>query len=702
MARVLVTDYSFDPHAGTVTLTGVATPVKEQIRSVYKGTELIYSASDARNASLVGKVLTLPKGAVGSNFSASDSLVIMYDSDPGWASSGTKYLRPGGGIPATDLATGVQTSLGKADASSQVIAVATPTGVGATDNANIVAAQAAAAALVASGGRPVVQFRSGTYQLTAPIVPAAGVSYRGIAPVQTQAIVAPGSYLADGEFTVAGGTVLKGDGTFACFQANQADLSSPASTLGQTQISTVDINGFAIDTFTYGLRIGAKNVMGLVWSKLDQLYIKNCSVWGVYLINFVHMDIGKIETVLCQNGMYFANKMDANTYQSGNSNFQELYHLIPQDGRERRGCRGIVFSSLAGTGSGTTSAALNELEVGRLQVNGYNRTLLSVAATFTNASTSVGVPDGTKFLPGMLVNFTASANGFTTPNMYVVKTVAGNVLTLATSNTTAAIASTGTTGLTLQSYGFPNLEITSENTNARVATSRFAHIDTEGVASAGVYLENVNQIEIGITSNPTTTLCDVVTRNAAYSRIYSLPAVSTDFDANSSGSAFFGARKSTVGYPMRGIWLDTSIGANAMSIGNGFNANPGGDIMTRAQGFLYPMWGMGERIFPRDTSLTLQGYQGGDVIFNGATGQTFTLPTIVTDTTPGTSHIGCWYDIWNVSANTLTVVTNGTQLFNKVAAKTSLTIATLTGLKIIACKDNSGNLFWAARAFTLA
>ena len=115
MTSQLVSTYAFNPVAGTVTLTGLTNPVKEQIRSIRRGTELIYSAADARNASLSGNVLTLPRGAVGPDFSASDPLVIMYDSDPGWSSSGTKYLRPGGGIPATDLSAGVQTSLGKAD-----------------------------------------------------------------------------------------------------------------------------------------------------------------------------------------------------------------------------------------------------------------------------------------------------------------------------------------------------------------------------------------------------------------------------------------------------------------------------------------------------------------------------------------------------------------------------------------------------------
>jgi len=77
-----------------------------------------------------------------------------------------------------------------------------------------------------------------------------------------------------------------------------------------------------------------------------------------------------------------------------------------------------------------------------------------------------------------------------------------------------------------------------------------------------------------------------------------------------------------------------------------------------------------------------------------------TLPTIVSDATPGTSHIGLWFDLINVGTADLTVATNGTQLFNKVAAKTSITVPPQFSCKVVAVKDAGSVLFWAAKSVT--
>jgi hypothetical protein len=610
-----------------------------------------------------------------------------------------KYVKPGGGIPSTDMTSAVQTSLGKADTAFQQISVAAPTGVAATDNAAIVAAQALAAAAVATGGRPVLRFCTGTYKLSAPIVPAAGVSYLGAPVVQAQTNLGGGLYLADGEWTAAGGTVLQGDGTFACFQANSTDTGTVPANLGAEQISSTEISGFGIDNFTYGLRLGALNQMGLVWSKLDRLYVKNCSVWGVYLANFSHIKVGQIETTLCQNGMYFATRFDNDSYQPGNSLFNDLYCIIPQDGRDKRKVRGIVFSSYGVTGA--TKTAMSELHCGRIQVNGYNRALLTVTATFTNTSTSIGVPDGTQFMPGMLVNFTTAANGFNATQMYVVKSVSSNTITLSNSNTTAAITATAGTSLTLKTYGFPQMEVTSEYSNGQINTSRFDHLDIEGQASAGLYVENVSTCSFGITSFSASGLSDLVGRNAAFSRFETLSGAKTDFDSSSASSSFYGVRNATVQYPLRGLWYDAGTVGNVLGISNGVNNNVGGDIQAR-NGTLYPTWGMGDRIFTQNTSTTLAGFQCGVVVFNGATGQTLTLPTIVSDSpTPAVSHVGIVFDVYNISANSLTVSTDGTQLFNNLAASTSLTIPSKTGLRITGSKNAAGGFIWLARPSTL-
>ena len=83
MSRVEVTDYSANPSARTVTLTGLSAVVKEQIMSIRNVTtgETLYLASDAKSASLSGKVLTLPANQY-NRWSPSDSLKISYETDP--------------------------------------------------------------------------------------------------------------------------------------------------------------------------------------------------------------------------------------------------------------------------------------------------------------------------------------------------------------------------------------------------------------------------------------------------------------------------------------------------------------------------------------------------------------------------------------------------------------------------------------------
>ena len=92
----------------------------------------------------------------------------------------------------------------------------------------------------------------------------------------------------------------------------------------------------------------------------------------------------------------------------------------------------------------------------------------------------------------------------------------------------------------------------------------------------------------------------------------------------------------------------------------------------------------------------------GVIVFNGSAGVTFALPTIVTDSTPVSSHLGMVFELANISASDLTVVTSGSQTFNGVAGKTSLTVAGGAAVRITAVKSAAGTLLWYARAVTLA
>lgn len=124
MTRVVVSPYSFNRNANTVTLTGLSTVVKDQIVSIVDVTrnKVLYLASDAPSASLNGKVLTLPTGAmygVGSN----DQLRIVYGFDVAPSPILTEII---GDAPSSlDTLGEVATALGlKADAAATTTALA--------------------------------------------------------------------------------------------------------------------------------------------------------------------------------------------------------------------------------------------------------------------------------------------------------------------------------------------------------------------------------------------------------------------------------------------------------------------------------------------------------------------------------------------------------------------------------------------------
>ena len=117
--------------------------------------------------------------------------------------------------------------------------------------------------------------------------------------------------------------------------------------------------------------------------------------------------------------------------------------------------------------------------------------------------------------------------------------------------------------------------------------------------------------------------------------------------------------------------------------------------------FQYPATAMGKKISPRDTPTTNTREMAGRVVFNGAAGVTFTLPTIVDDGSPGTSTIGMEFEMFNVSANAATVATTSSQLINNVASLTSVSCPAQTKTTFVASKTFSGALIWTVDRSTI-
>lgn len=563
-----------------------------------------------------------------------------------------------------------------------------PSGSAAADTAAIIAMASAAEA---AGGGTVV-FPAGTYILTQTLPLRPGVTYQGVPPVIMQQSQIRPAYTPDGYWNTLDGTILQGDGTFPCFSVNTTTPTPLPTALGSTEINGVGVIGFGIEHFSYGVQAGAMDIAGLLWGRLDELYIRDCTQWGVYLANYQHLAVGAIRTSECGvGGQYYADLVSGSGPYYGNTLFRDIYHKS----QNQRLNRGIVFESRGGP-----NAVLGETTINRVQCNAYNRTKLTTTATFTSGNTGIAVPDGTQFAVGLPVVFTATNYGVTASNVYMVRSVSGNNITVAAAkNNGSVVSATGSGALTLESWGMPNLEFVGANPSG-ISSIRAQDIDVEGSSSAAIYLENVTLGELSISATPLETHGGVVGRTVIRTKFHSSVDTPTDFDTNLTGSMWFGNRGATLGFPLTGFWRDSILGTECIALSPGVVGATGGDIHRRANNFLYPNSGFGERIVPRNSGTSLNGSNCGDVVYAGATNITFTLPTISNAATT-TTQVGMWFEIINVGSATITVNTDGTQLMNKITGRTTTTIAAGQAIKFIAVADGAGTLFWVAKPISL-
>lgn len=583
-------------------------------------------------------------------------------------------------------------------AATYVAKVPAPTGIAATDTANIT--NLANAAYAAGGGR--LLFQEGQYEITAaglPVLPR--VVYEGVQPSIPQVNHVTGSYLADGDWTAAGGTVLHGTGTGPCFAKNTAAVIPIDDNYGDTEVPGAGFLKMVLSNFTDGIAVGGLNQMGLTWGVIDEIYCTDMSGWGVNLVNFAHLRIGRITTQKCATGgQRYATELPWNVFQPANSIIDDLYHKTPTDpsAKARRKAKGIVFES-RNDGPGVYGS-LGQLDVRRVQTNAYNRALLSVTATMTSGSADIAVPDGTEFAADMVCVFTSTVGGFTAGYAYVVLSVAGNNVQLGNLRGGAAIVPNASGTPTLQTYGQPGILIAGGTAASLIQGSRFGMVDSEGQSSCAVYLQGLRDVDLTMTAVPTAMNAGIVVRDSQNSLIHNRTQVDTDIDAASATVRYDGSRNTVRGRPGKGIYYDNFRKVHALSVGGGGNEQQGGDLQYRAQ-MLYPTNGMGERIYPRDSNITLTATNTGQVISTAAGAITYTLPTIVSDTGDwSASNLGAWFEVTVLGAGTVTVQTSGGQLLNKVSGLTSKAITTGQVFKFIAAKDNAGNLFWLARSLS--
>lgn len=548
------------------------------------------------------------------------------------------------------------------------------------------AIRAVHAAAVAAGGGGTILLPDAAIALTEPLPVASGIGYQGVQPVLDYL----NDTVPDSGWDFAGGTVLAGDGSFPAFAANDADLGSPPAYITDDCITGWRCEHIGFTGFTRAISIGAVNNIGLQFSTIHDLFIRECGDWGLFLANFMHTDVSRIWTHLCENGQYYSALLPASTLMPGNSRFDSLFNIIPADGRDNRLCRGIVFEA---GGNGTH---LNEIYADRIQNNAFNRTELLVNATFSNGSANIAVPDGGKFRPRMPVTFTGSNYGITAGRIYVVKSVSGNTIQIGNAFTSPALTASGSGSLTLSSWGMSCFELSSRNDGAFVSNSRFLGVDAEGGSGAGVYVENAQGCDLNISEVPGDKNADIVGRAAGFSRFYSSNTTVTDFDTASATSQFHGARGIGRQALLSGLWTDQTRGGLAAFNIRGDAWENQGDLEVRGgNSFIYPRFGMGMKSTLKTENTVLHPLDAGLVTFDGSSTLVCTLPAI-TNSSDTSSLVGLPFHIVNAGSADLAVNTNGTQLFNKVSGKTGYMLNAGESLLVVAAEGAGSTLFWAA------
>ena len=548
------------------------------------------------------------------------------------------------------------------------------------------AIRAAHAAAVAAGGGGTILLPDAVIALTEPLPVASGIGYQGVQPVLDYL----NDTVPDSGWNFVGGTVLAGNGSFAAFAANDADLGSPHADITDDCITGWHCENIGFTGFTRAISIGAANNIGLQFSTIHDLFIRDCGDWGMFLANFMHTDVSRIWTHLCGNGQYYGALLPASTLMPGNSRFDSLFNIIPADGRDNRLCRGIVFEA------GGNGAHLNEIYADRIQNNAFNRAELRINATFTNGSANIAVADGSRFGPRMPVAFTASNHGVTAGRVYVVQSVSGNTIKIGNAFTSPALTASGDGTLTLSSWGMPCFELASRNEGAFVSNSRFLGVDAEGGSGAGIYVENAQGCDFNISEVPGDRNADIVGRSAGFSRFYSGNTTITDFDAASATSQFHGARGAARQAMLAGLWTDhTRNGLAAFNIRGDAWENQGDLEVRGGNSFIYPRFGMGMKSTLKTANTTLHPLDAGLVTFEASSPLVCTLPGI-THASDASSLVGLPFHIVNAGSADLTVNTNGTQLLNKISGKTAYTLNAGESLLVVAAEGAGSTLFWAA------
>lgn len=467
---------------------------------------------------------------------------------------------------------------------------------------------------------------------------------------------------------------------------------------GSTHVVMDGLVGLSCKTF---IKCGAANTFGFVHSKLRNLYAFGGSTKRTLfdVTNYAQSEFERIYS-FDGDGQYWGCNYPLGTFIPGNSDFKHLFNATNGAGSSALVQRGIRFQCENGSN-------LNEVHAYNVQNNNGAVTTQTQTATTTAASTDIAVTDGTQYPVDMPVWFSAVGSNTTVyaDLIYFVTYQSGNTIRVSASKGAAAVTPDWSGSTTINCKGFPSMEVVAVG-NGYITSSQFDGLDLEGDAGTHLLLQQTSHTDIGVLQCAADQAKWGITGRTFSGVLRNMfQKTTSDLDKNCRAQ-WIGNRTGTTAvsqsYGGFGMWYDANADMVALSMHHD-SVISGGVPVNKPL-----LWGMKPSPFPwakanfpiglvqytQDTTKSFTGSSPvGHIIFNGAAGQTFTLPTIV-DAATRTSMVG--YEFWftNASSNSLAIATSSSQTMNNIAAKTTTTLAANTHARFIASKTSGGALFW--------
>lgn len=486
----------------------------------------------------------------------------------------------------------------------------------------------------------------------------------------------------------------------AATQTGELTLGAGKPNDSSSNVEMRNLVGYGVKTF---IKCGAKNTMGFYYSTIDGIWATGGATKRV-LFDHTNYSQSTFRRIFTYDGDGQCHGCDypLGVFIPGNSTFDHIFNATNGVGSSALVQRGIRFQCEDGSN-------LNEVHAFTVQNNNGAVAQQTQTATTTAASTDIAVVDGTKFPVDMPVWFSAIGSNTTlyANNIYFVTYQSGNTIRVSASKRSATVATPDWSGATtINCKGFPSLEFLAVGTGY-ITSSQIESIDVEGDAGTHIVLQQASHSEVGILQCAADQAKWGVTGRTFSGIIRNVfQKTTSDLDKNCKAQ-WIGNRTGTTpsaqSYGGFGMWYDANADMVAMSLH--YDSAISGGIPVDKPLF----WGKKASPFPwvqanfpiglvqnaQDVTKSFTGSSPvGHIIFNGAAGQTFTLPTI-TDVATKTSMVGYSFEITNASGNALALSTSSSQTFNNVAAKTSFNIAANTACKVTASKTGGGTLFWS-------